>query len=83
MAPATQGPLLEAFIALLRDHEAEVRTAAANNITKAASLFPVNTILHSFQAPIKDLVNDPAEHVREALASVLMGMAPVFGKDKV
>jgi len=79
---SSHNDLLDAFLALLRDHEAEVRTAAATNITRTSKLFPITSVLQHFMVPIADLVNDPAEHVREALASVLMGMAPVVGKDK-
>lgn len=31
---------------------------------------------------IKDLVADPNQHVKTALAGVVMGMAPLLGRDK-
>ncbi len=31
---------------------------------------------------VKELVNDANQHVKSALASVIMGLAPVLGKDK-
>ena len=31
--------------------------------------------------PVKDLVIDPNWHIKRALASVIMGLAPMLGKD--
>lgn len=31
---------------------------------------------------VKELVNDANQHVKSALASVIMGLSPVLGKDK-
>jgi serine/threonine-protein phosphatase 2A regulatory subunit A len=31
---------------------------------------------------VKELVNDANQHVKSALASVVMGLSPVLGKDK-
>lgn len=31
---------------------------------------------------VKDLVNDTNMHVKSALASVIMGLSPILGKDK-
>lgn len=31
---------------------------------------------------VKDLVNDSNMHVKSALASVIMGLSPLLGKDK-
>lgn len=31
---------------------------------------------------VKDLVADPNQHVKTALAAVIMGLAPILGKDK-
>ena len=31
---------------------------------------------------IKDLVSDANQHVKSALASVIMGLSPILGKDK-
>lgn len=31
---------------------------------------------------VKELVNDPNMHVKSALASVIMGLSPVLGKDR-
>ena len=31
---------------------------------------------------VKDMVGDMNQHVKSALASVIMGLAPILGKDK-
>ena len=31
---------------------------------------------------VKDLVSDSNQHVKSALASVIMGLSPILGKDK-
>ena len=31
---------------------------------------------------LQDLVMDPNQHVKSALASVIMGLSPMLGKDK-
>jgi serine/threonine-protein phosphatase 2A regulatory subunit A len=31
---------------------------------------------------VKDLVSDANQHVKSALASVIMGLSPILGKDK-
>jgi serine/threonine-protein phosphatase 2A regulatory subunit A len=32
---------------------------------------------------VKDLVSDANQHVKSALASVIMGLSPILGKDKL
>ena len=53
----------QAFVALLKDTEAEVRTAAAARVTELARLLPGATVLGSFLPPIRDLAVDQSEHV--------------------
>ena len=74
--------LLDAFITLLKDAEAEVRAAASCNVTAVAKAFPVDTVVAQLVGPVTAVSRDPSEYVREALASNVMGLAPVVGKDK-
>ena len=39
-------------------------------------------ILKHLMPCIKELVNDANQHVKAALASVVMGLAPILGKEK-
>jgi len=81
----TKNELVSAFGALLRDNEAEVRAAAASKIKDFCHQLPVEqreSIIMSHVLPyVKDLVNDSNQHVKSALAGVIMGLSPVVGKD--
>ena len=41
-----------------------------------------DVILKHLMPCIKELVNDPNQHVKAALASVIMGLSPILGKEK-
>lgn len=73
--------LIEAYMSLLRDAEPEVRTAAAGNVSKVAKVCPPANVLGVFGKVVEDLTVDPSENVRESLAGVIMGLAPIVGKD--
>ncbi|KAH9259782.1 hypothetical protein BASA81_002204 [Batrachochytrium salamandrivorans] len=69
--------LLPSFVQLIKDVEPEVRTAATANLTKTAKIVKnLDVILPLLQ----DLCQDQSEHVREALALVVLGLAPIVGK---
>ena len=81
--------LVPAFVKLLKDTEAEVRTAIAGQIPGVYSFCsclrlaprrqtPVNEIMTS----IEDLVSDQSQHVRGALATQVSGLAPILGKEE-
>lgn len=79
----TRTDLVSAFQSLLKDTEAEVRSAAAskvkefcNNLDKANQ---VQIIMTSILPYVKELVSDPNQHVKSALASVIMGLSPILG----
>lgn len=78
--------MVTAFTGLLRDAEAEVRAAAAAKVKDFATNLPAagrDQILMTNVLPcVKDLVADPNQHVKTALASVIMGLAPILGREK-
>ena len=78
--------LIPAFVKLLKDQEAEVRTAAAHGVPDFCSNLPddvrEDTTLHMVLPCVRELVVDQNQHVRAALASKIMCLAPVLGKDK-
>lgn len=92
---ATKVDLLPAFLVLLRDIEPEVRTAAAFKVaemTKRVVALPsppdavesetgVGIVILDVLPLVRELVNDNSQHVRAALASNIMGLAPVVGVD--
>lgn len=82
----TRSDLVPAFQVLLKDSEAEVRAAAADKVKNfCQNLDPFNqeTIIMTNILPyVKELVADPNQHVKSALASVIMGLSPILGKMK-
>uniref|UniRef100_A0A0K0ER32 Serine/threonine-protein phosphatase 2A regulatory subunit A n=1 Tax=Strongyloides stercoralis TaxID=6248 RepID=A0A0K0ER32_STRER len=74
---------MRAYILLLKDQEAEVRGAAASKLEAVCSKLPeegrLTFLLNDILPVIKDLVGDPNHHVKTSLASVIMGLAPLFG----
>ncbi|ODQ50800.1 protein phosphatase regulatory subunit Paa1 [Saitoella complicata NRRL Y-17804] len=81
-ASVVKSVLIEAFIRLLSDTEAEVRTAIAGQIPGFAKLVDDSALFVERIIPkIQELVNDGSQHVRAALASQLGGLAPLFGTE--
>ncbi|XP_063222755.1 serine/threonine-protein phosphatase 2A 65 kDa regulatory subunit A alpha isoform isoform X4 [Bacillus rossius redtenbacheri] len=80
----TKTDLVPAFQALLKDTEAEVRAAAAHKVRdfcQNLDAYQKETIIMNSILPyVKDLVADPNQHVKSALASVIMGLSPILGK---
>lgn len=92
-AKATRSDLLPAYIMVLKDTEPEVRTAAAfkvsDLITKLVNLPSEPGADSGLDAAVQDvlpvveqLVTDSAQHVRSALATNIMALAPVLGSEK-
>lgn len=90
---ATRSDLLPAYITVLKDTEPEVRTAAAfkvsDLITKLVNLPSESGSDSGLDAAVQDvlpvveqLVTDSAQHVRSALATNIMALAPVLGSEK-
>lgn len=57
----------------MQDTEAEVRTATACKVTDVSALLPVEQVMEKLLPHVQTLTSDPSEHVRSALASVIMG----------
>lgn len=78
--------LVNQFALLLKDAEAEVRASAANKIKDFCENLPVDIrediIMNQIFPAVKELVMDTNQHVKAALASVIMGLSPLLGKDK-
>ena len=81
----TLSSLVPSFQALLKDQEAEVRAAAAAKVRDFCQNLPKEsqeqTIMRDILAHVKELVSDGNQHVKSSLASVIMGLAPILGKD--
>jgi hypothetical protein len=74
--------LVPAFVKLLKDNEAEVRTAIAGQIPGFCALVDRNTLLHEIMGTVENLVSDSSQHVRAALGTQISGLAPILGKQE-
>lgn len=74
--------LVPAFIKLLKDNEAEVRTAIAGQIPGFCALVDHRVLLEDIMSSIEDLVSDASQHVRAALGTQISGLAPILGKQE-
>lgn len=74
--------LVPAFVKLLKDTEAEVRSAVAGQIPGFCALLDRETLLHEVMPSIEELVTDSSQHVRAALGTQISGLAPILGKDE-
>ena len=71
-----------AFVNLMKDSEAEVRTAISKQIPGFSVLIPREVILREIIPNVEVLSQDSSQHVRAALASEISRLAPLLGKDK-
>jgi serine/threonine-protein phosphatase 2A regulatory subunit A len=69
-------------VKLIKDGEAEVRTAIAGQIPGFCALVDRNTLLNDIMGSIEDLVSDSSQHVRAALGTQISGLAPILGKQE-
>lgn len=90
--------LVPAFVKLLKDTEAEVRTAIAGQIPGMDHVWLTNdyanqvigfcrlvdrtTLLNDIMTTVEDLVSDTSQHVRAALGTQISGLAPILGKQE-
>ncbi|MBW0494723.1 hypothetical protein O181_034438 [Austropuccinia psidii MF-1] len=73
--------LVGAFVHLLKDNEAEVRTAAAGQIPGFCKLIDREVILSRILICVRELASDSSQYVRAALGTQVAGLAPLLGKD--
>lgn len=80
----TKTDLVPAFQFLLKDTEAEVRASAATKVKEFCANLDKSSqeqiIMTSILPSVKELVSDPNQHVKSALASVIMGLSPLLGR---
>ena len=69
--------LVPAYVKLLKDTEAEVRVAAAGKVSAISKMLPPDHVIASIVPCVKDLAADSSQHVRSALASVVMEVTTV------
>ena len=89
--------LIKVFVNVLKDDEAEVRTAAASQVPGTiffnfnglfnifagfSLLIDEASVLKEILPCVKELVIDTSQHVRASIATQISGLAPIFGKDK-
>ncbi len=67
---------------LLKDNEAEVRTAIAGQIPGFCALVDRDALLQDIMPTIEGLVSDTSQHVRAALGTQISGLAPILGKQE-
>ena len=72
---------MPAFVKLLKDNEAEVRTAIAGQIPGFCALVDRTVLLDTIMGSVEGLVNDSSQHVRAALGTQISGLAPILGKE--
>jgi serine/threonine-protein phosphatase 2A regulatory subunit A len=78
----TRKTFVPCLIKLMQDEEAEVRTAAAFQVASTCKSNPDLAVVASVLDCVKQLVEDPNQHVRAALASVVLDLAPSLGRDR-
>ncbi|XP_072325015.1 serine/threonine-protein phosphatase 2A 65 kDa regulatory subunit A beta isoform-like isoform X2 [Scyliorhinus torazame] len=81
----TKKDLVPAFQNLMKDCEAEVRASTASKVRDFCENLPTDgrqqIIMTHILPSVKELVSDANEHVKSALASVIMGLSPMLGKE--
>ena len=76
--------LIPAYVNLMKDDEAEVRTAAAfkvADVTRELLKYGEEPVLRAFMPELHALAEDNSEHVRASLACMIMDLAPVLGQE--
>lgn len=70
-----------AFVSLMKDSEAEVRTAISKQIPGFSALLSKEAILQNVIPNVEILSQDSSQYVRAALASEISRLAPLLGKE--
>jgi serine/threonine-protein phosphatase 2A regulatory subunit A len=74
--------LVPSFIKLLKDTEAEVRTAIAGQIPGFCALVERDTLLQEIMPAVEELVSDSSQQVRASFGTQISGLAPILGKQE-
>jgi serine/threonine-protein phosphatase 2A regulatory subunit A len=72
--------LIHAYVSVLKDIEAEVKTAACAQLPGFCKLLGSDTVIAEILPSVRELVTDTSQHVRGALAIHISGLAPIVGK---
>lgn len=80
-SPEARNRFVPDFVNLMRDNEAEVRTAISKQIPGFSALIPREVILQEIIPNVEALSQDISQHVRAALASEISRLAPLLGKE--
>ncbi|KAI6205334.1 Serine/threonine-protein phosphatase 2A 65 kDa regulatory subunit A alpha isoform [Aphelenchoides besseyi] len=81
----TLDEMVTIYTNLLKDTEGEVRDAAASKLHAFCAALPEpgrkEAVVSEILTVIKPLTSDANQHVKIALASVIMGLAPILGQE--
>lgn len=84
VADITNNELCKHFVGLLKDTEAEVRTAAATKVTGVCIKMPVENSIKLVLPCVKELVSDTSQHARgmahTSSMRVLVADSPIFAQ---
>ncbi|KAI6175627.1 Serine/threonine-protein phosphatase 2A 65 kDa regulatory subunit A alpha isoform [Aphelenchoides bicaudatus] len=76
---------VQIYTNLLKDSEGEVRDAAASKLQAFCAALPEagrrEAVVNEILTVIRPLTTDANQHVKIALASVIMGLAPILGQE--
>ena len=76
---------VQIYTNLLKDTEGEVRDAAASKLQAFCASLPEpgrkDAVINDILSVIRPLTSDANQHVKVALASVIMGLAPILQKE--
>ncbi|KAG5519369.1 hypothetical protein PMAC_001995 [Pneumocystis sp. 'macacae'] len=73
--------MLPSFLRLLRDIEAEVRTAIVGQIPGFCKYVSCQIVLDEILPVLRDLIIDPSQHVRAAWGKQISLLSPVLGRE--
>ena len=74
-----QPDMVDAFVRMLHDTEAEVREVIAAHFARFARKLPPQLVVSRLLPVLPTLRSDSSHHVRASLASAVMGLAPIVG----
>lgn len=81
VGPSPRHALVLAFVKVLGDSEAEVRSAAASKISAFAELISQADCARLLLPRCRELAQDVSQYVRTSLAQVLTALTPRLGKE--